>query len=335
MALLKRVLELYRFTPDKDVFRTFYYKALAKRLLLGRSASDFHEKKVIELLSEGYDPEFGKGEEMFKDLDLSRDIMEDFHAKHSQADPDVGKLAVNVLQYSSWPITRRKEGESEIELPVEMQSSLRRFLEFYKHKHPNRTLDWFHAYGTALVTGRFPVGTKELTVSLYQAVVLLLFQSSSDSYSFYEIRERTGLNDFDLKRILQSLACAKKKVLRKLPPGKEVAETDMFQINPDFTDPRRKVFIPNIAHQETPEETKATEGQVESERSYSLDAAIVRIMKARKTMGQEQLKEATIDAVKAHFKPTVALIKLRIDKLIENEYIQRDEKVKNVFHYVA
>ena len=34
---------------DKDVFRTFYYKALAKRLLLGRSASDFHEKKVIEL----------------------------------------------------------------------------------------------------------------------------------------------------------------------------------------------------------------------------------------------------------------------------------------------
>jgi cullin-4 len=38
---------------DKDVFRTFYYRALAKRLLLGRSASDFHEKKVIELLSEG------------------------------------------------------------------------------------------------------------------------------------------------------------------------------------------------------------------------------------------------------------------------------------------
>jgi cullin-4 len=39
--------------PDKDVFRTFYYRALAKRLLLGRSASDFHEKKVIGLLSEG------------------------------------------------------------------------------------------------------------------------------------------------------------------------------------------------------------------------------------------------------------------------------------------
>jgi cullin-4 len=88
---------------------------------------------------------------------------------------------------------------------------------------------------------------------------------------------------------------------------------------------------------------------------YSLEAAIVRVMKARKTMGQEQLKEAVIDAVKAHFKPTVASIKERIDKLIENvsrfydapqfrtdvfsngpqEYIRRDDKSRNVFHYIA
>jgi len=335
MALLKRSLELYRFTPDKDVFRTFYYRALAKRLLLGRSASDFHEKKVIELLSEGYDPEFGKGEDMFKDLELSRDLMEDFHAKHSLSYPDVANLDVNVLQYSSWPIARRREGVSEIELPAEMQSTLRRFLDFYKQKHPNRTLDWFHAYGTALVTGRFPGGTKELNVSLYQAVVLLLFQTSKDFFSYSDIKARIGLNDPELKRILQSLACGKKKVLRKLPPGKEVADTDVFQVNSDFTDPRHKVFIPNIAHQETLEENKATEKQVEDGRMYSLEAAIVRVMKGRKTMGQEQLKEAVIDAVKAHFKPTVAMIKDRIDKLIENEYIRRDEKSRNVFHYIS
>jgi hypothetical protein len=64
------------------------------------------------------------------------------------------------------------------------------------------------------------------------------------------------LGDLDLTRTLQSLACGKKKVLRKLPPGKVVAETDIFQINSDFTDPRHKVFIPNIAHQETVSSTR-------------------------------------------------------------------------------
>lgn len=67
-AKMKRVLTLYRFSPgewvvdaleydadfviDKDVFRTFYTRALAKRMLLGRSASDDFEKEVIKTLSE-------------------------------------------------------------------------------------------------------------------------------------------------------------------------------------------------------------------------------------------------------------------------------------------
>lgn len=46
-------LALYRFTPDKDVFRAFYHRALAKRLLLGRSASDDTEKAMLKRLKEG------------------------------------------------------------------------------------------------------------------------------------------------------------------------------------------------------------------------------------------------------------------------------------------
>ena len=49
---LARVLVLYRFTDDKDVFRTFYHRALAKRLLLEKSASDDFEKAVLKRLKE-------------------------------------------------------------------------------------------------------------------------------------------------------------------------------------------------------------------------------------------------------------------------------------------
>jgi cullin-4 len=50
---LDALLALYRFTADKDVFRAFYHRALAKRLLLGRSASDDAEKAMLKKLKEG------------------------------------------------------------------------------------------------------------------------------------------------------------------------------------------------------------------------------------------------------------------------------------------
>jgi cullin-4 len=49
---LDAVLALYRYTDDKDVFRTFYHRALSRRLLLGRSASDDFEKAVLKKLKE-------------------------------------------------------------------------------------------------------------------------------------------------------------------------------------------------------------------------------------------------------------------------------------------
>lgn len=51
-GMLDSVLALYRFTNDKDVFRTFYHRALAKRLLLERSASDDFEKAMLKKLKE-------------------------------------------------------------------------------------------------------------------------------------------------------------------------------------------------------------------------------------------------------------------------------------------
>lgn len=51
-ALLDSVLALYRFTDDKDVFRSFYHRSLAKRLLLQKSASDDFEASMLKKLKE-------------------------------------------------------------------------------------------------------------------------------------------------------------------------------------------------------------------------------------------------------------------------------------------
>lgn len=58
-------------------------------------------------------------------------------------------------------------------------------------------------------------------------------------------------------------------------------------------------------------------------------------MKARKEMSYEQLKAATIDAVKGHFVPQVDTIKKRIDSLVEMEYLERSKEDRNKYKYIA
>ena len=134
---------------------------------------------------------------------------------------------------------------------------------------------------------------------------------------------------------MQSLACGKKRVLRKQPHGKDVNDDDVFVFNADFTDPAFRVHINSIQVKETAEEATRAQSMIEADRKYALDAAIVRIMKGKKKLPYEQLKTATIEAVSKHFHPEVSMIKARIDGLVEQEYLRRDDDDMGVLHYVA
>lgn len=58
-------------------------------------------------------------------------------------------------------------------------------------------------------------------------------------------------------------------------------------------------------------------------------------MKAKKKLAFEQIKTEVIVAVKQRFVPEMKDIKQRVDYLVENEYLKRDEAVKDVFVYLA
>ncbi|CAL1696829.1 unnamed protein product [Somion occarium] len=326
---LDAVLELSRFTEDRDVFRTFYHRQLARRLLLQKSASDDFEKAMLKKLKEQYDPEFSMGDHMFNDLSLSRDTMREYLAHIGKTTNQ--QLNAMVLQSSFWPFSAKK---SEAFLPPDMQNELSKFTAFYKSKHQGHKLDWEHSLGTATLKGQFKNEAKELQVSLYQALVLLLFNEETE-LTFADIKERTRIEDGELRRTLQSLSLGKKRVLKKQPTGKDVKDDDSFIFNADFTDPAYRIHINSIQVKETPEESKKTQSLIETDRKHVLDAAIVRVMKAKKELHNEQLKTGIIDAVKSHFVPSVQLIKERIDAMVEEEYIKRRHDDNNVFIYLA
>ncbi|KAJ1550943.1 Cullin-4A, partial [Nowakowskiella sp. JEL0078] len=175
-------------------------------------------------------------------------------------------------------------------------------------------------------------GLKELSVSLAQTVVLLLF-NNNQSLSFKEIRERTNLDAKELTRTLQSLFNGKARVLIKDSKSKEVLATDMLQYNNDFENPSVKIKINSIQVKETPEERKSTNDGVFLERQFVIDAAVVRIMKMRKTMNLTDLVSELFTQLKF---PVKALdLKERVETLLDREYLERDPNNLETFRYLA
>ena len=77
--LMDRVIVLFRFIQGKDVFEAFYKRDLAKRLILGKSASVDAEKSMLVKLKCECGPAFtSKLEGMFRDIEVSRDIQVNF-----------------------------------------------------------------------------------------------------------------------------------------------------------------------------------------------------------------------------------------------------------------
>ena len=71
------------------------------------------------------------------------------------------------------------------------------------------------------------------------------------AFSFAEIKQHTDIEEGELKRTLQSLACGKTRVLTKEPAGREVGDADSFRVNTKFTHKLVKVKINQIQMKET------------------------------------------------------------------------------------
>lgn len=332
--LLDKIMVIFRFIHGKDVFEAFYKKDLAKRLLVGKSASVDSEKSMLSKLKAECGAGFtSKLEGMFKDMELSRDVNVAFkqHMQHlAQTEPDREKvdLTVSVLSMAFWPTY----AITETHLPTYMTQYQEVFNKFYQGKYSGRKLQWQASLGHCVLRANFRSGQKELQVSLFQALCLLHF-NSCDELSLEELKEATNIEDGELRRTMQSLACGKARVLGKLPKGKDIKDGDKFVYNKEFTNALFKIKINQIQLKETNDEQKATEERVFQDRQYQIDAAIVRIMKMRKTLSHNLLLTELYNQLKFPVKPPD--LKKRIESLIDRDYVERDKDNSNQYNYVA
>ncbi|WWC64862.1 uncharacterized protein I303_107476 [Kwoniella dejecticola CBS 10117] len=338
-AHLDEIIALIGFTKDKDVFKAFYSTQLAKRLLLGRSASDDMERNMIAKLQKEMGEEFTSGDIMMKDLTLSETLVKSYQsaqAKEPETYKDAGNFTANVLTESAWPAYPLLKDGWNFTLPPNLQSSVDLFTSWYSTQHKNRQLSWRFQLSTVTLTSRVGKDKYEIGVSLFQAVVLLLF-NEEDTLDFKSIQSRTGIETQELIRTLQSLALGRKgtRVLLKKPPGKEVNPTDIFAWNKGFTSERIKFKINGIQQDMSAEESRKTNEQIHIDRVSVLEATIVRIMKGKKKLSLQSLIDNVVSDVVKRFPPDVKEIKKRVESLIEREFLMRDEEERGVLHYLA
>lgn len=73
-----------------------------------------------------------------------------------------------------------------------MQAELTKYSDYYRSKHSGHVLEWNHALGTMILRARFRSGIKELSVSMYQGITLLLFNANVE-IPFRDIKDQTNI----------------------------------------------------------------------------------------------------------------------------------------------
>ncbi|KAM9982778.1 hypothetical protein ACTFIZ_007282 [Dictyostelium cf. discoideum] len=333
---------LFKYLPDKDIFMLNYQKMLSKRLVEDLSASEDAETLMINKLKnyQGFDY-CTKLTRMITDMRLCKDININFQNHLNEKNLTLPyQFNFYVLTNGSWTLTN-KQTATPFKPPSEMLSSITYFESFYKKSYQGRVLTFLYDFSRADVDSRQAKGKiYKLTTTAYQMAILLMF-NGADKITRFLINDTIGLDETSIR--LPLLALIKTGIIECTEPSFKNWNNDTeFTVNSKFSSKKMKVSC-NIAVQIG--ESKQSEGQqtvseqeIEKERFFKLQAAIVRIMKSKKTMTHNDLTVETTTQVSKWFTPKITAIKKAIEYLIDQEYIRRttdDNPSARKYEYMA
>lgn len=327
---LDGVMVIFKYLTDKDVFQKFYSKHLAGRLVQQTSASDDAELYMITKLKEACGYEYTSAlQRMFQDVNVSKEIntsfseyleLESFHPTEKI------DFSAMVLGSVHWPVSKSTSG---FKPPKSLQSYINQFNHYYTEKFSQgRKLDYLWNMSRAELTTKCFDQRYTLMTSAWQAAILMAFNEVDDATLTYdELRDITDISDELLKPNLTLLG--KAKVVLPLEGGKA------YKINQGFKSKKLKFNLNVPIKTEQKQENNEVLQSVQQEREIKIQAAIVRIMKARKQLKHALLIQAVIEQIRSRFKPAVPDIKKAIDVLIDKEYLERVEGQKDLYQYLA
>lgn len=284
---------------------------------------------------------------MFTDMSVSADLNNKFSSYLKAENIELGiNFSIYVLQAGAWPLGQ--SAVSPFAIPLELERSVQKFEHFYQSKFSGRKLSWLQHLCQAEVRLCYLRRSYLVSLGTYQMALLLPFEGA-DALCVRDLAEATRLAPDQLHRQLQGLLDA--RLLLLLPPqGQEQGQEQgpgegqhgplgpdtVLHLNKAYSNKRTKFKISAVLQKEAAQqELEQTHSSVDEDRKLYLQAAVVRIMKARKLLRHNTLIQEVISQAKSRFVPSVAMIKKCIEALIDKQYLERTPNSTDEYCYVA
>jgi len=324
------VMTLFHYVNGQDIFKAFYAKYLAKRLLLKKSASIALEKEMVGRINRQCGKEFSdRLDKMFFDIESSRDVLKTYNKEFPTITSEGIVLDTQLLTASIWP---HDPEEFELSIPKSVVEKLDHFGTWYTQYQKGRRIKWLHGFSHCIIKGNFQKGARKLVLSAYQGVIILAF-NDKNIMSYEELIETTKLPEEILSASLASLMKTRAKLILKKPKGLPCKKGDKFRVNKNFQHQNILVKLNSIQIKDTIKDKQRTTQSVFRDRKTTIQAAIVRIMKAKKEMKHHELVADTFAQLK--FPCDAKKINDQISTLIDKDYLERDLDDSRTYLYKA
>ena len=332
---LTMAASVVKYIQERDVFQEFYRKNLAKRLFQNQSISMVSEKYMIEQLRVvcgfGSVDKFNRMDRMVTDIESSSGLNQSFYdyLTESNHNNDLASFHINVLSTGFWPLGRTPTVTARV--PEDIQRFVDLFREFYDTKFVGRRLSWLHHKCSGDIILRGFEKSYMVNMSTYQYAVLNLFNRAT-ALTAGEIIRATDLTQENLKNLVESMIGSYDRILTVSPPvSDQFTEASVIKVNEEFSNSSMEFKLPSVL----PQEIQQARSSINEDRSMFLQAAIIRIMKSRKTMKHNDLVQEVIRQSAGKFQPNISNIKKAIEGLIEKEYLKRNTEMNEVYEYIV
>ncbi|KAH9373451.1 hypothetical protein HPB48_009496 [Haemaphysalis longicornis] len=173
-----------------------------------------------------------------------------------------------------------------------------------------------------------------LQASSLQMAVLLQYNFAL-SFTAQQLQESTGLEMSALQSVLRTLLKCKLLVSSKQTEADcELLPDAVLSLSEDYSNNKLCVNINVPLESEHKIVQEATYTRVDHDRNAAIQASIVRIMKERKTLQQQELITEVSRRLCSMFQPSVAIIRDCIDILVRKEYIEKVEGEQDAYNYI-
>lgn len=318
IEIIDEFMNVFKYLDAKDMFESFHIKRLGNRLLYNLTNSTKGEKYLMEKLRSQCGNVFvTKSEEMLSDIENSMEM-----TLNCKLETPVNfNVNFYVLSTYAWPINKIVSGlvnDSIFNLQNE-------FKIFNKPKFAGKALNWHLPWCSGDLS--YNINNKNVIIHVngVQAAILIKYNKRRNSISLKELIRLTTLEKDDVFHNLSILANSQIIIYDK--------ESDSYKINPSFNPTKSLLNINdhNSKEDSSVDEIREAEERNWEDRKHVIDALLMKTLKFKKQLKTHDLIESVLKIIK--FPCEISAVSTRIQQLISNGYLTKDEKDGDIIKY--